>query len=347
MYRKNQYLKILNLKNWEGNSVDKNNRFFYPDYPFIPRTLDLIKWILRKKTQKQEKRKDAWEVGIQYDEQFIANSESNVLIWLGHASFYIRVERVSILIDPIFGDLPNAKRKSKTPYLPSIFKTLDYVLISHNHRDHCDKKSIQEIISHYPNVKFLTGLGNERILHSWTKSTNIQSAGWYQRFETIELNTNIYFMPSRHWSRRSLFDTNKTLWGAFVINTPSCTIYFGGDSGYGKHYDEVSKLFPQIDIAIIGIGTYNPSFESPMHTNPEQAIQAFNDLKAKEFIPMHYGTFDLSDEPFGEPLSRLNYFKDMYKIKYLEIGENYFFNHKIDHLKLLSNSVRPWKIHLN
>lgn len=110
----------------------------------------------------------------------------------------------------------------------------------------------------------------------------------------------------RHWARRGLFDMNKRLWGGFVIQSESATIYFGGDSGYGRHYKEVGELFPETDYFLIGIGAYEPRwFMEANHNSPGDAIKAFQDSGAKMMIPMHFGRFDLSDEPPSEPLRAL------------------------------------------
>ena len=97
------------------------------------------------------------------------------------------------------------------------------------------------------------------------------------------------------------------LWGGFVIRAAGKTIYFMGDSGYGSHFKEIAKYFPAPDICIMGIGAYSPEwFMGPSHITPENAVKAFNEMGGKTFIPMHYGTFDLADEPFGEPLRKIN-----------------------------------------
>ena len=113
-------------------------------------------------------------------------------------------------------------------------------------------------------------------------------------------------MPSRHWSKRGLFDTNRRLWGGVCLVSDSTTIYMSGDTGYGSHFRDVGMLFPSIDYAIMGVGAYSPRwFMSANHISPEQAVQGFHDMKARHFIPMHYGTFDLSDEPISEPMRLL------------------------------------------
>lgn len=147
----------------------------------------------------------------------------------------------------------------------------------------------------------------KELLSNWVEENKIQEAGWYQQYKLDNDKLEIFFLPARHSSRRSLNDVNKTLWGAFVIKSKDSPIYYGGDSGYGSHYKEVGELFTNIDVALLGIGAYSPRwFMSPNHQDPGQAVQAFNETKAKTVIPFHYGTFDMADEPFSETEKILN-----------------------------------------
>jgi L-ascorbate metabolism protein UlaG (beta-lactamase superfamily) len=182
--------------------------------------------------------------------------------------------------------------------------------MSHDHRDHCDKNSLRKIRKLNPEIQYFTGLNMDKIMRKFLHKAAGQSAGWYQQFNTTGLGFNLYFLPTRHWSKRGFFDTNKRLWGSFILEIDGKTIYFGGDSGYGSHYKEIVSLFPNIDIAILGIGAYEPEwFMESNHSSPEKSYQAFLDLNAKQFIPMHYGTFDLSDEPIGYPAQVLEEIK--------------------------------------
>ncbi|MBC7900150.1 MAG: Zn-dependent hydrolase, partial [Saprospiraceae bacterium] len=145
------------------------------------------------------------------------------------------------------------------------------------------------------------------ILNDWKTETNgVRTAGWFQQFDLPNQNVKVFFVPVRHWSRRGLFDMNKRLWGGYVIQSDTATIYFGGDSGYGRHYKEVGELFTKIDYFLIGIGAYEPRwFMEANHNSPGDAIKAFQDSGAKTMVPMHFGRFNLSDEPPNEPLRAL------------------------------------------
>src|SRR5690606_28465950 len=170
--------------------------------------------------------------------------------------------------------------------------------------DHCNKKSLKLLAKNNPEASYLTGLNLDSLIKMITGDENVQAAGWYQQYITKEIK--ISYVPSRHWGRRYITDLNRRLWGGFVIQGSRKTIYFSGDSAYGSHFSDIARIFPQIDYCMIGIGAYKPPFiMEQSHLSPVQAMKAFTDTRAKSMIPMHYGTFDLSDEPMSEPLSML------------------------------------------
>jgi L-ascorbate metabolism protein UlaG (beta-lactamase superfamily) len=138
----------------------------------------------------------------------------------------------------------------------------------------------------------------------------VQEAGWYQQFTIAEeTGVEIIYLPAAHWHQRGLNDMNKVLWGSFLLRTPHWQLYFAGDTAYKDHFKEINQLFGAPDICFIPIGAYKPAFMmDKSHLNPAEAVQAFNELGGKTFIPMHFGTFDLSDEPAGEPLRLLEQF---------------------------------------
>ncbi len=293
-------------EDWKGTPVDQKGRFVNAEFPFLPSTIELLKWQLGTNPQKQEKQNDNFQLKIQNPDEFL-NSEKDGILWLGHASILIRLSGKIILIDPVFGKPSLIERYFELPSPIEKIKRVNYVLITHDHRDHMDEATIKEIAQRFPNAKFLFGLNSEKLLIDWIgDAKRIQTAGWYQQFSLEDKDIKITFVPVRHWSRRGIFDTNERLWGGFIIQGASRTIYHGGDSGYGSHYKEMAEVFPEIDYFIIGIGSYSPRwFMKANHNNPEDAIQAFIDSKAKILVPMHYATFNMSDEPPGEPLRRL------------------------------------------
>lgn len=305
---------------WKGTPVTKKGRFVNHEFPFNNSLLMLLKWQTQQNPQKTEKQNDLWRLNVPDQCDFLY-SQKDGIVWLGHASFFIRLGGITMLIDPVFFDSPFLRRLSPLPVPVEAYKDLDYMLISHDHRDHCDEKTLKMLAVNNPNTTWLSGLNMEKLLHGFTKSSKIQTAGWYQQYQTLP-GLKITYVPSRHWGRRGLRDTNLRLWGGFVIEAGNKTIYFCGDSGYGSHFTDVGQVFPDIDYCLIGIGAYKPEFfMSQSHTSPVDAFRAFQDTKAKNMIPMHYGTFDLSDEPLGDPIRVLKQTdKTKGKIKYPDVG---------------------------
>ena len=290
---------------WEGNLIDQKGRFINEEFPFLPKTSDLLKWQLSGNKFREEKKNDAWRLEVRDPSDFLAGGRDGIL-WLGHASFFIRLNGVSILIDPIFDTPRFVRRYVDVPSQLEQIRNVDFVLLSHDHRDHADESSLRKIAEKFPNAVFIGGLRMDDILNEWKTPDNpIATAGWFQKYDT-DGRVKFYFVPARHWSRRGLFDMNKRLWGSYVIESETTKIYFGGDSGYGRHYREIGELFPNIDYFLIGIGAYEPRwFMEPNHNDPGDVVKAFQDAGARTLVPMHYGTFDLSDEPPGQPLKFL------------------------------------------
>jgi L-ascorbate metabolism protein UlaG (beta-lactamase superfamily) len=328
-YIRNENLKTVKT-DWRGTPVDKKDRFVNVEFPFLPSTMDLLKWRFSGNPQKEEKQNDKNRLEVLDPTEFL-NGDREGILWLGHASVLIRLSGKNILLDPVFGDPRFISRYFELPTPIEKIKQVDYVLITHDHRDHADETSVKAVAQKFPDAKFLVGLGMKDLLKDWTGGTErIQTAGWYQQFNLGDENLKITFVPVRHWSRRGLTDTNKRLWGGFVIEGAGQTIYHGGDSGYGSHYAEMARVFPEIDYFIIGIGSYAPRwFMEPNHNNPEDAWQAFLDSRAKHLVPMHYATFNMSDEPPSEPLRRLKDAAEKAdaadKIKVLRIYESLIF----------------------
>jgi len=291
---------------WPGNAIDQSDRFMDERTPFLPQTLDLLKWKLGGNKFEEAKRNDVWKLAVKDPSEFLS-SDADGILWLGHASFYIRLGGVGILTDPVFGDPAILNRFVGVPSPLEQIRNVEYVLLSHDHRDHMDETTLRAIAQRFPSATFLAGLRSDDVLKEWTTPTNrVGTAGWFQRFEIGASDLDIYFHPVRHWSRRWLFDTNWRLWGSYVIRHGDTTIYFGGDSGYSAHYRELGELFPNVDYLLIGIGAYEPRwFMEANHNNPTDVIKALIDSGAQTLIPMHYGTFDLSDEPPGTPLTDL------------------------------------------
>lgn len=305
-YKQNDELRTIK-DGWQGTPVDQKDRFINHEFPSLPRAVDVLKWTVSGNSFEAEKENDKQRLEVKDPRAFLSSNEDGIL-WLGHASFFIRVNGVCLLTDPIFGKPPVVKRFVDVPSPLEHIRQVDYILLSHDHRDHMDEATLRAVAEKFPNAKLLAGLRSDDVLNKWKTPTNpVYTGGWFQEFALADERVKVFFLPVRHWSRRGLFDTNWRLWGGYVIQTPNTTIYFGGDSGYGRHYREAGELFPKIDYFLIGIGAYEPRwFMEPNHNNPADAVRAFIDSGARFLVPMHYGTFDLSDEPPSQPLRLLN-----------------------------------------
>ena len=322
-YLNNPSLKTI-LSSWKGNPV-VNRRFIDPNKRFEGKFTKAMKWKLGKNDKQEEKKNDTWRLTVRKGNDFL-KQEEDCIVWLGHASFFIQLNGKRFLTDPVFGRISGVvPRYSDLPCAISDFTNIDYVLLSHAHRDHCDVASLKKLAAQN-DFTLLTSLHTGNFVSHYIKNLKFQEAGWYQQFNLPEKNLRITFLPTQHWSNRYLWDLNDTLWGSFMLEADGKNIFFGGDSGYCAYPKQIAELFPNIDIAMLGVGAYHPSFMmSDVHTNPQEAVQVFHDLKAKTLIPMHYGTFDLADEPLGEPHRWLSQIKADGKIngelKLLEIGE--------------------------
>ncbi len=237
-------------------------------------------------------------------DQIPYRSEELCISWIGHATFLIQVAGKNILTDPVFGDVSIFFPRMLEPGIQlELLPTIDYVLISHNHWDHLDLRSLRAIRKNNPGMMLLVPEGNKKWLED-RRFSSVHEYSWWQSHEEAPLS--FCFVPSLHWSARGLFDRNKTLWGSWVITVGDRHIYFAGDTAYGEHFVQIGKEFQSIEVALIPIGPCEPQkWMQRTHTSGVQAIRAFHDLKARHFIPMHWGTFPFGEDAFEEPIIRL------------------------------------------
>lgn len=242
--------------------------------------------------------------------QWLVNSKIDryatepIITWIGHSSFLIQINKKNILTDPIFGSPTIFFPRILPPGIePHKLPKIDYVLISHNHLDHMDRKSLLFLKQANPNLQILVPEGDQ---HWFIKRnfTQVYGCTWWKKYP-LE-NIDFTFLPALHWSQRGLFDRNKSLWGSWMIQAKDHTIYFAGDTAYSSHFKDISKVFSQIDIALLPIGPCEPrKYMYDTHVNAEEAGEAFLDLKAHQFIPMHWGTFHFGTDAFETPIKRL------------------------------------------
>jgi L-ascorbate metabolism protein UlaG (beta-lactamase superfamily) len=239
---------------------------------------------------------------------FPNNSQIPVVTWLGHATFLIQINDINILTDPVFYNIPPIDaRFLRIPFKPERLPPIHAVLISHNHRDHLDEKSIQVIKKLNPSVHFYVPSGNKKWFEK-RDSASVFEASWGNSFQypTNKSSIDLTFLPASHWTSRTMFDFNKSLWGSWMITTHDQHVYFAGDTAYAQHFKAITEKFGPINIALMPIGQGEPQeYLKESHMNDSEAIQAFLDLNASNFIPMHWGTFSLGTEPFAQPIERL------------------------------------------
>ncbi len=309
-------------ENWSGNLMNEKQQYINLDGPAEKSFAELLKWQTEKNPLKPEKKKQQTTIDIVANHH-ITNNREDGIVWLGHASFLFTLSGKHFITDPVLYNVGPVKRFTPLPCDVAALKQIDYILLSHNHRDHCDQKSMQQLCALNPTAIILTGLNIAPLLRSWKITNPIIEAGWYQRYN-IEADVAVTYLPAKHWNRRGLADMNNMLWGSFMIEGNNKKIYFGADSGLGIHFAEIAQLFPGIDIALLGIGAYKPEwFMASAHTSPADALVAFEQLKAKQFIPMHHGTFDMSDEPIFYPKQELLLLQELQNItnvEHLSIG---------------------------
>ena len=254
-------------------------------------------------------------------QQVLSNLEKfkddDYIAWIGHATYLIKLGNTTIITDPVFsknaGPLIFGPKRFTDPALKlnEIPKT-DIFLLTHNHYDHQDMSTIRRFP--FKDAKVLVPLKLGKYFKNYK---DVNEMDWYDEIK-INDHLKITFLPAVHWSKRSLTDTNKTLWGNFLIQYKDKKILFACDTGYGNIYKEIGEKYGPIDITMINIGAYDfrPMFnKSIYHTTPEEALNVAKDLKSKKVLGMHWGTFVLSLEPIMEPPIRFKENADKFGFK--------------------------------
>ena len=242
----------------------------------------------------------------------------NYIAWIGHATFLIKLGKTTIITDPVFeknmGPLIFGPKRYVDPAINlNELPNVDLFLLTHNHYDHLSIRTIKRFP--HKNAKVLAPLKLGKYF-ARNGYRNVSEMDWYDEIEVNDLK--ITFVPAIHWSKRSLWDTNKTLWGSFIIEYKGKKIFFACDTGYGKIYKDLGKKYGPIDLTLINIGAYNfypmssVKDKSIYHTNPEEALEIGKDLNSKKLLGMHWGTVVLSLEPIMEPPKRFKNFASQF-----------------------------------
>ncbi|MFS1523835.1 MBL fold metallo-hydrolase [Microbulbifer sp. 2304DJ12-6] len=258
------------------------------------------------------------------------NGSNTRITFINHATFLIQSGGFNILTDPVFSERTSPfsfvgpKRVHKPGITLENLPPIDVIIISHDHYDHLDLKSIEALVKRdNPNIYMGLGVG-ERL----SGAGQFIELDWWESSKVAD-NFQLWFLDVQHFSGRWLTDRNSTLWGGFLLAINGQKIYFGGDSGYADHYKRTFDRFGPVDIAFLPIGAYAPrEFFKAVHMDPMEAVQAHTELQASLSIGMHYGAFQLTAEAISEPIELLEEAKKKANLKpsefiTLEIGQAY------------------------
>lgn len=284
-------------------------RFFDPSGAPPRGRLDLLRWKLNGQRAKWPERVPG--AASDHPPQRVAGAGWRIT-FVGHASLLIQTAGLNILVDPVWSERasPFAAIGPKRVNDPGIafddLPPIDVVLVSHNHYDHLDTATLGRLAkAHQPRV--ITPLGNDAIMRAAEPAIRAEAYDWDDRVD-LGNGCAVTLVRTRHWSARGLFDRNKALWCAFVIETPAGRIYCAGDSGYGdgSQFRAVRDRHDPIRLACLPIGAYEPRwFMRDQHMNPEESVRALEDCGAEQALAIHFGTFQLTDEAHDAPTQAL------------------------------------------
>jgi L-ascorbate metabolism protein UlaG (beta-lactamase superfamily) len=266
---------------------------------------DVLRWQLaRLKSGRKREGRDFVTPRRDNDGGALASPDAS-LTWIGHATFVQRLGGRLIATDPIWSERIQLVIPRRTaPGVPlRKMPRLDVVTVSHSHYDHLDLPTLRELGN---DTIYVVPTGNGALLES-ARIAQIVELGWWDSFRAPGGELTITLVPAQHWSMRFPWDRNQRLWGGFVYEGPEGTSYHAGDTAFSAEmFREIGARFPGIDWAMLPIGAYEPEwFMQPQHMGPEEAGQAWELLGAKNLCAMHWGTFDLTDEPPADPPARL------------------------------------------
>jgi L-ascorbate metabolism protein UlaG (beta-lactamase superfamily) len=281
-------------------------RFFNPEAAARTRLWHMLRWLATR-------RKERWPRWVE-DEPApgppgAVGAGELALTFVNHSTFLLQMDGLNVLTDPVWSQRVSplrwaGPRRVRAPGVAfERLPPVHLVLVSHSHYDHMDLATLRRLERRFRPL-FLTGLGNGRLLRCRGLG-RVEELDWWQSFRTAA-GVEVTMTPARHFSRRGLFDTNRSLWGGFLLRDERRTVYFAGDSAYGPHFAEIGRRFGGVDVALVPIGAYEPRwFMRSNHVNPEEAVRVHLDVGSRQSVAMHFGTFQLTDEPIDEPVRAL------------------------------------------
>jgi len=285
--------------------------------------LDLGGWLIRKVSNPK---KIEPVVGIAHLSRHSFESSEAQIFWLGHASSLIHFKDFNILTDPVFGErvspvsFAGPRRLAGHAMRRSEFPHIDMIIISHNHYDHAETETLKyfarrdrcTVVCPLKTAKYMRDCGFQHIIEM----------DWWQFTEWKQVRVTC--TPAKHFSGRTATDRNSTLWASFRIDhlVDNKSVYFAGDTAFSPHFEEIYDAFGAVDVALMPVGAYEPRWlMREIHVDPDEAVEGFKMLRGKQMIGIHWGTYDLADEPMSAPKNRIKSLSaDKNQIHMLDIG---------------------------
>ena len=266
---------------------------------------DVLRWRMSGESPlraEKRTRKPSLPVASDPAGRWAALPEGARVQWLGHASILVELDGATFLVDPLFGRAGPVPRAVAPPRLPDTLPRIDGVLLSHGHYDHLDRASLDAVARRWPEALFVVPRGQEVSLPR--RCRRVVSLLWWEAIAVA--GVQITLVPAQHWHRRGVFDQDRALWGGWHLQGTR-SLYHSGDTGYFGGFKAIARALGGVDVAVLPLGAYEPRwFMAGQHMSPEDSLQAWVDLEARQFVGMHWGTYDLTDEPLDHgPLSLL------------------------------------------
>jgi L-ascorbate metabolism protein UlaG (beta-lactamase superfamily) len=294
--------RINESKNFSNGKF--NNQIPTPMDMNVRDTFNLIRKMMKGNPLSKPKK---GITALSLDPQFIRENKSSHITWFGHSAFLLKVNGLTLLLDPMFGRSPSPfpifgpkRYGAKLPIEIEELPTIDAVIFSHDHYDHLDYGSIRKL--KHKVKQFIVPLGVAGHLERWGVDPKIiQEHDWWDEFTFRGLT--LASTPARHFSGRGLGRRNTSLWSSWVILSEQARIFFSGDSGYGPHFKEIGNKYGPFDLTLMECGQYNEKWAG-IHMTPEETVQAHLDVKGKLMIPIHWGAFTLALHSWTDPVER-------------------------------------------
>lgn len=276
--------KYMNLNNVENNKTFK----------------DMMRWNKERRSKVKDLTVNIPQCTNKKIKELQENRTKTSYTWVGHSTFLIQMNGLNILTDPVWAKRMGFQKRLTEPGISlEDLPEIDIVVISHGHYDHLDFPTIKELKG---NPHSFVPIGMKELFQK-KGYQQVTELSWWESAE--HRGITIHFVPAQHWTRRTLNDMNTSHWGGFIFQTERETFYFVGDTGYFSGFKQIGERF-DIDVVFMPIGAYEPEwFMAVSHISPEDSVKAFLELKAKQFVPMHYGAYRLADDTGPEALERL------------------------------------------